>query len=74
MFNKKIQKTVIVDGMKCNHCAKKVETALNKIENVKSVKVDLDKQKVLIILLNDIDDNIIRNTIEELDYKVISIN
>ncbi|MFH2012013.1 MAG: cation transporter [Pseudomonadota bacterium] len=35
--------TIKVKGMSCNHCVMAVTKALNEIEGVKNVKVDLDK-------------------------------
>ena len=69
---KKITKTIKVEGMSCIHCAKKVETALKEIKQVKSVKVLLEEKKVEIILREDIDTKILENAIEDLGYKVIN--
>ncbi len=46
MFGKKIKTEIKVEGMHCNHCAGKVETAIKEIDGVKSVKVDLDTKTV----------------------------
>ncbi|RJP56274.1 MAG: mercury transporter [Deltaproteobacteria bacterium] len=35
--------TIKVKGMSCNHCVMAVTKALNEIEGIKNVKVDLDK-------------------------------
>ena len=43
MFYKQV--IIRVDGMKCVHCAKKVQEELKKIDNIKSVKVNLDDKK-----------------------------
>lgn len=32
-----------VSGMNCNHCVNRVETALNELEGVEKVKVNLKK-------------------------------
>lgn len=67
----KIKRTIQVDGMRCMHCAKKIETALKEIKEVKSVKVLLEEKKVEIILREDLDNQIIESTIQDLGYKVI---
>ena len=58
MFNK--EKTIIkIEGMKCQHCAAKVLNALEHIEGVKKVKINLDKNTVVIPylpLVKDIDE------------------
>lgn len=73
MFNNKKKKKIIIEGMSCIHCSKKVETALSNIDGVKKVKVNLEEKCALVTLSKDIDDKIIKDTIENLDYKVISI-
>lgn len=67
----KVTKTIKVEGMSCMHCAKKVETALKEIKQVKSVKVILEEKIVEITLKEDIDIKILENTIEDLGYQVI---
>ena len=36
-------KTIKVKGMTCNHCVMAVEKALNAIDGISDVKVDLDR-------------------------------
>lgn len=38
--------TLNVEGMTCGHCSSAVEGALNELDGVSSVKVDLDTGKV----------------------------
>lgn len=38
--------TLNVTGMSCNHCVNAIETALNELDGVQSVKVDLQGGKV----------------------------
>lgn len=40
-----MKKIIQINGMKCEHCTSRVEEALKKIANVKSVKVNLAKRK-----------------------------
>lgn len=49
LFGKKYKRVLIVEGMHCGHCAKKVEASLKEIDGVKSVKVDLERQEVIVI-------------------------
>ena len=51
----------------------KPKEALLKIQNVKSVSVNLKKQEVTIKSLNDISDSEIKNIIENLDYKFLGV-
>lgn len=72
MFNK--EKTIIkIEGMKCQHCAAKVTNALENIEGVKKVKIDLDKKKAIIKSKEKLDTTKLKKAITDLDYEVISI-
>ncbi len=65
-------KVINVEGMHCEHCAKRVKEVLSKIDNVSKVVVNLSKHEV-IIYGDDIDDKIIKKNIEDLDYQVKKI-
>ncbi len=72
MFNK--EKTIIkIEGMKCQHCAAKVTNALENIEGVKKVKIDLDKKEAIIKSKEKLDTTKLKKAITDLDYEVISI-
>ena len=43
-----MKKIIQINGMKCEHCTSRVEEALKKIANVKSVKVNLAKKEAII--------------------------
>ena len=55
--------------MSCSHCAKRVEDGLKKIDNVKSVKVDLNNKKATITYKDSIDTDMIEKTINELEFE-----
>ncbi len=69
----KIIKTMEIEGMSCGHCSKKVEMALKDLKEVKSVKVSLENKNAEIVLRKEIEENSLRNLIEDLGYKVINI-
>ncbi len=71
MFNKKEKVIIKIEGMKCEHCAKKVEEVLLKNKNVKKVKVFLEEKEALITFNGELDKESIIHDIEELDYKVL---
>ena len=74
MFGRnQIKKTIKIEGMHCEHCAKKVETALSNLDNVKKVKVNLSKKQADMTLEKEIDDKLIKDAIAELDFKVTDI-
>lgn len=70
MFAKKIKKVVNVEGMHCDHCVKKITEALESIEGVTKVKVNLSKKEAIITSTEEIDDQIIKSKIEELGFSV----
>lgn len=60
-----------INGMSCMHCANTVTTALENIDNIIKVKVDLKKKEAVITYQNDIDINVIKDTINNLDYDFV---
>ncbi len=62
MFHKKI--IVKIDGMKCDHCAKRVCDSLKKIDNVKSVKVSLEAKNATINYKENVDIKQVSSVIE----------
>ena len=73
MFSKKIKAVISIEGMSCSHCASKVKTALGEIENIKRVKISLDKKEAIIWSSEKIDRNKVKEKIENLEYKVVNI-
>ncbi len=69
--NTKIQ--VKIEGMSCNHCAKKVESSLLELDNIKKVKVNLTKKIAIIYSNSKLDDNLLKEKIESLGYQVQEI-
>ncbi len=74
MLNKYNKKIIKIEGMSCIHCSKKVEDVLKSIQNIKKVKVDLKNKEAVISFKENIDNELIKEKIETLGYKVISIN
>lgn len=59
MLGKKNKIIIKVDGMHCEHCAKKVTDAILKVDGSAKVKVDLKSREVTITSKNSIDiDNV----------------
>jgi len=80
-FNKKANnkkedikmKTIMIEGMQCNHCKMSVEKALNSIEGIENVEVDLDGKKAVIESNKEIEDSKIKSVIEEAGFNVVEI-
>lgn len=63
-------KTINIEGMQCNHCKMSVEKALNSIEGITKVDVSLENKNAKIEANKEIDDNKIKEVIEEAGFKV----
>lgn len=63
-------KTINVEGMQCNHCKMSVEKALNSLEGVKKVEVNLENKTAIIESDKEIDDDKIKNAIEEAGFTI----
>ena len=64
-------KTIYIDGMQCNHCKMTVEKALNSIEGVTRVEVNLENKSAVIESEKEIDNEEIKNIIEEAGFKLM---
>ena len=63
--------TIKIKGMTCNHCVMAVNKALNEIEWVKDVKVDLEKGEAVFEEAKPVDMNIVRERIKKAGYEVV---
>lgn len=66
-------KTILIEGMSCNHCKMSVEKALNSIEGVTKVEVNLENKNAVIEYNKEIDDNKIKEVIENEGFAVKNI-
>ena len=60
-----------VKGMSCQHCVMSVTKALNQLEGIKNVQVDLAKGEVQFDNTKAIASNQIEKAIEEAGYEVV---
>lgn len=68
----KMKKVLEVTGMSCGHCEKAVKEALNEIQGVNLVNVDL-KSKQVEVEGENLKDHDLKNAVEEAGYVVESI-
>lgn len=68
-----IEKTMVINGMKCVHCQARVETALQSLPAVHSVSVNLQDRTARLTLRQDIADEILIDTITREGYDVITV-
>jgi copper chaperone len=63
--------TLNVEGMSCNHCVMSIQKSVNALKGIKNVDVDLKEKKVKVEFNpNDVNEQIIRETIEDTGYEV----
>lgn len=66
-------KTMIINGMACNHCKMSVEKALSTVEGVEKAEVNLDKKEAKITLNKDVDNHVLKSVVEEAGFEVVEI-
>ncbi len=65
-------KTVMIEGMTCEHCRNRVENNINAIDGV-AAKVSLKKKKAVVSMEKRVSDEQLREVIEKAGYQVVSI-
>lgn len=65
-------RTVIIEGMTCEHCRNRVENSINAIDGA-AAKVNLKKKTAVVSMEKEVSDEQIREVIEKAGYKVVSI-
>ena len=65
-------KTLIIEGMVCGHCAARVERALNGLPGVQA-KVDLGRKAAVVESAGELDEALLRETVQNAGYEVVSI-
>jgi copper chaperone len=63
--------TLKVKGMSCQHCVMSVTKALNRLEGIKNVQVDLAKGEVQFDNMKEVASNRIEKAIQDAGYEVI---
>lgn len=67
-----MKKVIKINGMSCGHCQARVEKALASLDGV-SAKVDLKKKQATVDFSSDITDEMLKDTVTEAGYEVVSI-
>ena len=62
---------LIVNGMMCGGCENRVKNAIKNIEGVKNVTADHNTGKVIVISDNEVSEEIIKEALEDIGYKVV---
>ena len=66
-------KTMKIEGMMCGHCEARVKKVLEALAEVDSAEVSHEAGTAVVTLNSEVADEVLKNTVEDQDYKVISI-
>lgn len=66
-------KTMNIKGMMCGHCEAAVKKALEALPEVASAEVSHEKGTAVVTLEKEIEDDVLKKTIEDKDYEVVEI-
>lgn len=69
----KMTKTMKIEGMMCGHCEARVKKCLEALEQVTEAAVSHEAGTAVVTLNAEVDDEVLKNTVEEQDYKVVSV-
>lgn len=66
-------KTIVIEGMQCNHCKMTVEKVLGALEGVEKAEVNLSDKTAVIEMSKEVADSKIKEVIEEAGFTVKEI-
>lgn len=69
----KVKKTMRIEGMMCGHCEARVKKVLEALPEVEEAVVSHEAGTAVLTLSAEIMDDVLKKTIEDQDYKVLSI-
>ena len=64
-------KTIKINGMSCDHCVMAVTKALNEIDGIENVRVDLKKGEANFEEKASVDMSLIKEKIEKAGFQVV---
>lgn len=73
MEEKTMTKTMKIEGMMCGHCEATVKKCLEELEAVTEAQVSHEDGTAVLTLSGDIADDVLKDTVEAKEYKVLSI-
>ena len=70
---KTMTKTMKIEGMMCGHCEARVKKVLEALAEVDSAEVSHEAGTAVVTLNSDVQDEVLKKTVEDQDYKITSI-
>lgn len=71
--NQEMTKKMVIEGMMCGHCSGRVKKVLEALPQVEEAVVSHEEGTAIVTLVESLEDDVLRKTVEEQDYKVISV-
>lgn len=68
-----MKRLMIIEGMSCGHCVNHVKNALEEIDGVAGVVVDLQGKNAVVELSKDVDCEVLKGAVTEAGYDVMDI-
>ena len=69
-----MEKTMKIEGMMCPHCEATVKKTLEAIDGVESAEVSHEKGSAVVTLTAEVSNDVLKKTVEDQGYNVISIS
>ena len=66
-----MEKTLKIEGMMCPHCEARVKKVLEELPEVSEAIVSHKEGTAIVKLSEELDDSVLKNTVENQGYKVI---
>ena len=68
-----METTIKIEGMMCGHCEAAVKKALEELPQVDEALVSHEKGTAVVTLNAEVADDVLKNAVEDKDYKVTDI-
>ena len=68
-----MEKTMKIEGMMCGHCEARVKKVLEALPQVDEAEVSHTEGTAVVTLNAELDDETLKKTVEDQDYKVVGI-
>lgn len=72
--NNHYNKTLSITGMKCEHCKKSVTKALNGVQGVSEVSVNLETNEAYILADDKVTEDVLKQAIEDSGFILTKVN
>lgn len=70
---RKMNRTMTIEGMMCGHCTGRVQKALEEVSGVESVTMSLENKTAEVVLAKTVEDDVLKAAVTEAGYEVTEI-